>query len=174
MGNHFDSHRGLGSGEFILRPWGISGCPVFHFRHDWRKESIQVYDHILTLGDEVTLVWPEKWGVGKVLFFLARYLPYLDLAVIFAGKCIQWTGSTNCWSLTRRESELSAKQPSEEWCRSIFRTAGCKSSKCLIPGSCWLTTCTTCRRVEPRWHLDYWMWALGHIPSVQRVTEELQ
>lgn len=38
----------------------------------------EVYDHLITLDDEVSLVWPVKWSLGKVLFMLARYPPYID------------------------------------------------------------------------------------------------
>ncbi|KAH8119880.1 hypothetical protein DFH11DRAFT_14001 [Phellopilus nigrolimitatus] len=36
------------------------------------------YDFLLTFADEARLVWPTKWTVGKVLFFLTRYLVFID------------------------------------------------------------------------------------------------
>ncbi|KAJ8461777.1 hypothetical protein ONZ45_g18178 [Pleurotus djamor] len=38
-----------------------------------------LYDHIITLSDEIQYVWSTPWGLGKLLFFLTRYIPYLDI-----------------------------------------------------------------------------------------------
>jgi len=49
--------------------------------------AVLVYDHVLTFVDEISLVWPATWGLGKVLFILARYPPYIDMAfVLFPGE----------------------------------------------------------------------------------------
>ncbi|PPQ68733.1 hypothetical protein CVT24_007560 [Panaeolus cyanescens] len=42
---------------------------------------IIVFDHILTFGDEIELIWQSPWSLGKALFILNRY--YCLAAVIF-------------------------------------------------------------------------------------------
>jgi len=37
--------------------------------------SIIVYDHLITLDQEIDLVWYAPWTMGKILFFLNRYYP---------------------------------------------------------------------------------------------------
>ena len=44
--------------------------------------SLQVYDYFLTLSREVELIWPSNWNFVKYLFFLTRYLPFLDVSVV--------------------------------------------------------------------------------------------
>ena len=41
----------------------------------------QVYDHVQTLGMEVKLVWPAPWGIGKVLFFVTKYMAFVDVVL---------------------------------------------------------------------------------------------
>ncbi|KAJ8508439.1 hypothetical protein ONZ45_g9287 [Pleurotus djamor] len=38
-----------------------------------------VYDHMLTIGDEIRFVWPSPWRLGKVLFIVTRYLPFVSI-----------------------------------------------------------------------------------------------
>lgn len=42
------------------------------------SSAIAVLDWILTFDLEVSLVWQSRWNVTKVLYFLARYLPFVD------------------------------------------------------------------------------------------------
>ncbi|EJC97414.1 uncharacterized protein FOMMEDRAFT_32510, partial [Fomitiporia mediterranea MF3/22] len=44
-----------------------------------------VYNYILTFKDEHTLVWPKRWSLLKVLFFLVYYLPFVDLTIIIVS-----------------------------------------------------------------------------------------
>jgi hypothetical protein len=46
----------------------------------------QVYDYMLTFKDEVRLVWPSRWSIGKVLFFLTRYPPFIDMTLVLVRK----------------------------------------------------------------------------------------
>ena len=41
---------------------------------------------ILTFEREFTLVWSTKWNLTKVLFFLTRYLAFVDLATVIYRK----------------------------------------------------------------------------------------
>ncbi|KAK0444566.1 uncharacterized protein EV420DRAFT_1003068 [Desarmillaria tabescens] len=42
---------------------------------------IVLFDHLITLDDEVDLVWRSHWSIGKLLFIINRY--YTLLSVIF-------------------------------------------------------------------------------------------
>ncbi|KAI3616519.1 hypothetical protein WG66_011600 [Moniliophthora roreri] len=35
--------------------------------------TIILFDHLITLDDEVELIWKSSWSIGKVLFFINRY-----------------------------------------------------------------------------------------------------
>ncbi|KAH8809683.1 hypothetical protein DL96DRAFT_1628808 [Flagelloscypha sp. PMI_526] len=43
--------------------------------------SILVWDYLLTLNLEISLVWSKKFTGGTLLFFLTRYLPFTDLFI---------------------------------------------------------------------------------------------
>ncbi|TDL23385.1 hypothetical protein BD410DRAFT_787192 [Rickenella mellea] len=40
--------------------------------------TLLVWDYLITLSDEVTLVWPSRWRIPKYLFFINRYLAITD------------------------------------------------------------------------------------------------
>lgn len=44
--------------------------------------ALLVWDYFITLKSEVSLVWPSKWGAVKFLFFLTRYLAFVDVSCI--------------------------------------------------------------------------------------------
>jgi len=39
---------------------------------------IMVYDYMLTLPDEIRLIWPWEWKAGKILYIVTRYLAISD------------------------------------------------------------------------------------------------
>ncbi|CAA7267799.1 unnamed protein product [Cyclocybe aegerita] len=39
---------------------------------------IFIYDYLLTLGMEVEYVWPGPWTTIKVVYFIQRYIPFID------------------------------------------------------------------------------------------------
>ncbi|KAF8530549.1 hypothetical protein BU17DRAFT_60258 [Hysterangium stoloniferum] len=41
-----------------------------------------VYDHFLTIGAEIDLIWPTPWNAGKVLFYATKYPALLDSAFL--------------------------------------------------------------------------------------------
>jgi len=43
---------------------------------------ILVFDHSLTLYDEIELIWERKPNRSSVLFYITRYLPYFDSALL--------------------------------------------------------------------------------------------
>ena len=40
--------------------------------------SLKFYDYSITVADEIDLIWFAPWGAGKGLFFLNRYLPFIE------------------------------------------------------------------------------------------------
>ncbi|EJD03598.1 uncharacterized protein FOMMEDRAFT_27543 [Fomitiporia mediterranea MF3/22] len=44
--------------------------------------TLLAYDFLLTFIDEVRLIWPAKWNMGKVMFFLTRYPVFLEVISI--------------------------------------------------------------------------------------------
>ncbi|KAJ7115328.1 hypothetical protein C8R44DRAFT_880636 [Mycena epipterygia] len=43
--------------------------------------AILVFDYCLTFNLEVSLIWPSRMSLAKVLFFCARYTPFFDVPV---------------------------------------------------------------------------------------------
>ncbi|KAH7885773.1 hypothetical protein F5I97DRAFT_1150618 [Phlebopus sp. FC_14] len=43
--------------------------------------SILAYDYGLTMEREIDLMWGTDWGIARILFCLARYLPFVDASV---------------------------------------------------------------------------------------------
>ncbi|KIJ56337.1 hypothetical protein M422DRAFT_239560 [Sphaerobolus stellatus SS14] len=46
--------------------------------------ALLVFDYFLLLEKEVKLVWSAKWGIGKWLYVLSRYLVFLDIFAVDA------------------------------------------------------------------------------------------
>ncbi|KLO17903.1 hypothetical protein SCHPADRAFT_146784 [Schizopora paradoxa] len=46
--------------------------------------TMLVYDYMLTFGDEVRLIWPWEWRVGKILYIATKYSPFVDVPVFLA------------------------------------------------------------------------------------------
>ncbi|KAF8966781.1 hypothetical protein BDZ97DRAFT_601699 [Flammula alnicola] len=44
--------------------------------------TLLVYDYLCTFEKEVTYVWTCPWSIGLVLFYLNRYLPFLDFILL--------------------------------------------------------------------------------------------
>jgi len=45
------------------------------------SSTIIIFDHLITFGEEIDLIWRSSWSLGKILFLLNRY--YSLAAVIF-------------------------------------------------------------------------------------------
>ncbi|EJD01714.1 uncharacterized protein FOMMEDRAFT_169776 [Fomitiporia mediterranea MF3/22] len=54
------------------------------------SSTIILYDHLITFGDEVRLIWRSRWSAGKALFLISRY--YNIFTVIF-NSCILYSPS---------------------------------------------------------------------------------
>ncbi|KAI5121192.1 hypothetical protein M0805_005993 [Coniferiporia weirii] len=54
------------------------------------SSAIIVYEHLITLSDEVRLIWHSRWSAGKVLFLISRY--YNVFQVLF-NTCILYSST---------------------------------------------------------------------------------
>jgi len=46
----------------------------------------QVYDWLILFDCEVEHIWQRNWGVGKMLFIIARYGPFLYMSITVISK----------------------------------------------------------------------------------------
>ncbi|KAJ3572590.1 hypothetical protein NP233_g2982 [Leucocoprinus birnbaumii] len=44
--------------------------------------TIMALDWLLTFEMEVSLIWTAKWNTTKILYFLTRYLPFIDTSIV--------------------------------------------------------------------------------------------
>ncbi|KAJ7573575.1 hypothetical protein C8J56DRAFT_982562 [Mycena floridula] len=44
--------------------------------------AVVIYDYLLTLGDEIELMWTSKSSVTKALYLIQRYLPFIDTVIM--------------------------------------------------------------------------------------------
>ncbi|KAI0319444.1 hypothetical protein OF83DRAFT_790757 [Amylostereum chailletii] len=67
--------------------------------------ALFAYDSVILFTDEVNLIWKSRWTIPKVLYFLSRYVPFVDLSV-------------NLYQT------LAHPQPSPETCHQLFIFVG--------------------------------------------------
>ncbi|KAI0071670.1 hypothetical protein K474DRAFT_1712275 [Panus rudis PR-1116 ss-1] len=63
------------------------------------SSTIIVFDHLITLDQEIELIWKSGWSVGKTLFLINRY--YTLAVVIFnnySSRWFQWQGVTGVFA----------------------------------------------------------------------------
>ncbi|KAF8346444.1 hypothetical protein F5887DRAFT_962000 [Amanita rubescens] len=46
------------------------------------SNSLLVYDYLLMLEDELSLIWNAKWALVKVLYLFSRYMPFADVVIV--------------------------------------------------------------------------------------------
>ncbi|KAK7034025.1 hypothetical protein VNI00_012456 [Paramarasmius palmivorus] len=64
--------------------------------------AILVFDYFVTLGQEVHLVWTNgRWNIGKILFFLTRYVPFVAGFLTLYVDAVEGIGLSACAKLTR-------------------------------------------------------------------------
>ncbi|KAF7367829.1 hypothetical protein MSAN_00847300 [Mycena sanguinolenta] len=44
--------------------------------------AILIFDYCLTFSLEVSLMWPSRWSLPKVLYVLSRYSPFFDIVLV--------------------------------------------------------------------------------------------
>lgn len=48
---------------------------------------VQIYDYCLTLGPEVSLIWPSQMSTTKILYLLTRYMAFVDINIVIYCEC---------------------------------------------------------------------------------------
>ncbi|ESK87224.1 hypothetical protein Moror_5812 [Moniliophthora roreri MCA 2997] len=56
---------------------------------------ILLYDHLLTFGDEVELIWQAEWKFPKFLFLLIRYIVVISVLVHTYRTCFSDLSKVN-------------------------------------------------------------------------------
>ncbi|KAL4253247.1 hypothetical protein ABKN59_004733 [Abortiporus biennis] len=63
--------------------------------------TILFYDCILTFNNEATLIWPTKLNLVKVLFFLTRYMAFIDVTLVLFYQLAPGVSIATCqWAYT--------------------------------------------------------------------------
>lgn len=57
-----------------------------------------IYDHLLTFEREVSLVWLSPWSIVKILFLLARYMPFVSISAIVSYALVTTTSTSVCYA----------------------------------------------------------------------------
>ncbi|KAF9254445.1 hypothetical protein L218DRAFT_968146 [Marasmius fiardii PR-910] len=82
------------------------------------SSTLIIFDHLITLGDEIELIWGSSWSPGKLLFLINRYYTFASVIVnnyaVFASShsnsfCLrffQWQGWTGLIACLISESIL--------------------------------------------------------------------
>jgi len=58
--------------------------------------TILAYDCVLTLHTEATLIWPSKFNFVKALFFLTRYMAFIDVSIVLYYQLTPRIDITSC------------------------------------------------------------------------------
>jgi hypothetical protein len=61
--------------------------------------TVMLYDYILTFGLEVNFIWKAPWGIGKLTYLLARYLPFLDITISMTPQMLRVKSASECKEL---------------------------------------------------------------------------
>lgn len=51
--------------------------------------ALFMWDHIVTLQQEFDLVWRSRWGVGKILFLVVRYMTWPEVMIAVYREIVQ-------------------------------------------------------------------------------------
>lgn len=117
-------------GVWILpnaRPGGL-----FHFN--------ELFKRYWLIFRKVFYVWGSRWSVGKIVFFLNRYSPFIDSSLSIYS---QWlTYFVNRHALTSDIALLHNKDPNVLWCTFITL---CAFSDIMLQRCPALVTATSCK-----------------------------
>lgn len=92
------------------------------------SSALWVYDLLLTIADEIELIWFARWNLLKVLYLFQRYMPLVDtVTLVLYGACLFIF--TLCCLLTCPPATFSST-PSVKLCASLFKTSGCTFHLC--------------------------------------------
>ncbi|EDR07349.1 uncharacterized protein LACBIDRAFT_327780 [Laccaria bicolor S238N-H82] len=58
--------------------------------------SFLTYDYLLNFNREVTLIWYSPWTYTKVLYFIVRYLPFIDIVFLLRFQLVLGLTKDDC------------------------------------------------------------------------------
>ncbi|EAU82274.2 hypothetical protein CC1G_08886 [Coprinopsis cinerea okayama7 len=66
--------------------FGIKVASLFYVKTciDIAGITVFLYDYVQTFYDEVTMIWTARLSLGKVLFLVVRYTPFVDLTLFLS------------------------------------------------------------------------------------------
>ncbi|TFY71511.1 hypothetical protein EVG20_g1502 [Dentipellis fragilis] len=88
-GGHNRNRTGADESRVVLRFRGIHLAAA----------NPQIYDYLLTLPDEVALIWGSHWTVTKAIFFLNRYIPFANIGIGIYSDFGYNTSNATCHAL---------------------------------------------------------------------------
>ncbi|KAL1708920.1 hypothetical protein EV121DRAFT_267639 [Schizophyllum commune] len=65
----------------VQRLWDLQATHCAHVA----SSTIIVFDHLITLDDEIQLIWKSSWSLGKILFMFNRYFGLASVVVNLYG-----------------------------------------------------------------------------------------
>ncbi|KAL1687828.1 hypothetical protein GGG16DRAFT_116562 [Schizophyllum commune] len=65
----------------VQRLWDLQATHCAHVA----SSTIIVFDHLITLNDEIQLIWKSSWSLGKILFMFNRYFGLASVVVNLYG-----------------------------------------------------------------------------------------
>lgn len=69
---------------------------------EYASVAILIFDYLLTISQEIDLVWIESpWNIGRILFFLTRYTPFIGGFLTLYVDVIRDAGLAKCARLTQ-------------------------------------------------------------------------
>ncbi|ESK85144.1 hypothetical protein Moror_3576 [Moniliophthora roreri MCA 2997] len=69
---------------------------------EYASIAILIFDYLLTSQREIELVWaPSPWNIGRILFFLTRYTPFVGGFLTLYVDVIRDAGLSKCATLTQ-------------------------------------------------------------------------
>ncbi|KAF6753797.1 hypothetical protein DFP72DRAFT_394037 [Ephemerocybe angulata] len=84
---------------------------------DLSIHTVYVYYYLTTLSEEVNVMWPQKWRIGKVLFLFIRYAPLFFMVTILLNMRVYADLSpktcTNLWLAFRTTLDFTSIIASE-------------------------------------------------------------
>ncbi|KAA1466943.1 hypothetical protein DENSPDRAFT_926248 [Dentipellis sp. KUC8613] len=61
--------------------------------------TLLIYDYLLTLPDEVALIWGSHWTITRAIFFLNRYVPFVNIGIGIYSDFGYDTSNATCHAL---------------------------------------------------------------------------
>ncbi|KAH6885587.1 hypothetical protein BKA70DRAFT_1444980 [Coprinopsis sp. MPI-PUGE-AT-0042] len=79
---------------------------------DFIAPTLMIYDYLGTLQEEVAYMWTSQWSIGLIMFYLNRYLVFVDQILLYyyasmsnpSEKVCQWVFRVGVWILVVGEN----------------------------------------------------------------------